>query len=151
MSDMHYIEKFANAQLQQAINNGMRAHQLTSLVHALKAEADALTPGGGYIVAYAAKNMGLVEQSPSEGNRPELQNAYLTTCVTGYSRYHLNVIFADRLSRNVLEDIESDLRELYGRHGNCFYLVSIIPLGLVDREGFQCAKIPTMSRQERGD
>ncbi|MFB2830292.1 hypothetical protein ACE1BS_11885 [Aeromonas jandaei] len=59
MSEMHYIEKFAKAQLQQAVNNRMGGAQLAALVNALKAEADALTPGGGYIVSYAVKDMGL--------------------------------------------------------------------------------------------
>lgn len=151
MSDMHYIAKFAQAQLQRALDNGMGVDQVGAMVCALKAEAEALTPGGGYIVTYVAKNMKLVEQSVSGSDQPALQNAYLTTCVTGYSRYHLNVIFADRLSRTVLEDIESDLRGLHGRHDDSFYLVSIIPLGIVDGEGFQRTEISTMSRQERGD
>lgn len=140
MSDMHYIAKFAEQQLADAIAKGMSAEQLDALIHALKAEADALTPGGGYVVAYVAKDMAVVERPPSEsadqGKSAKLENAYLVTCITGYSTYHQDVLFADRLSGTLLAEIESDLRSVHGQAGNCFQLVSIVPLGMVDRTGF---------------
>ncbi|MFB2903697.1 hypothetical protein ACE1BH_01865 [Aeromonas jandaei] len=140
MSDMHYIAKFAEKQLADAIAKGMSAEQLDALIHALKAEADALTPGGGYVVAYVAKDMDLVEKPPSEdieqGKPTDLQNAYLVTCITGYSTYHQNVVFAERLSGALLAEIESNLRSVHGQPGNCFQLASIVPLGMVERTGF---------------
>ncbi|MCS3769278.1 hypothetical protein HNP12_003391 [Aeromonas hydrophila] len=140
MSDMHYIAKFAEKQLADAITKGMSAEQLDALIHALKAEADALTPGGGYVVAYMAKDMELVERPSSEpadqGKPAKLENAYLVTCITGYSTYHQKVLFADRLSGTLLAEMESDLRSVLGQTGNCFQLASIIPLGIVDRTGF---------------
>lgn len=141
MSDMHYIAKFAEKQLADAIAKGMNVEQLDALIHALKAEADALTPGGGYVVAYVAKDMALVERPSSEpadqGKPAKLENAYLVTCITGYSTYHQDVLFADRLSGTLLTEIESDLRSVHGQAGNCFQLASIVPLGMVDRTGFR--------------
>ena len=140
MSDMHYIAKFAEKQLADAIAKGMNAEQLDALIHALEAEADALTPGGGYVVAYVAKDMALVERPSSEpadqGKPANLQNAYLVTCITGYSNYHQSVVFAERLSGALLADIESDLRSAHERPGNGFQLASIVPLGMVERTGF---------------
>ncbi|MGU5676932.1 hypothetical protein ACV1C4_17765 [Aeromonas hydrophila] len=140
MSDMHYIAKFAEKQLADAIAKGMSAEQLDALIHALKAEADALTPGGGYVVAYVAKDMALVERPPSEsddqGKSAKLENAYLVTCITGYSAYHQNVVFAERLSGTLLAEIESNLRSVHGQPGSCFQLASIVPLGMVERTGF---------------
>ncbi|HDN9511153.1 hypothetical protein [Aeromonas salmonicida] len=140
MSDMHYIAKFAEKQLADAVARGMSAEQLDARIHAMKAEADALTPGGGYVVAYVAKNMDRIERSPSgdieQGKPTDLQNAYLVTCITGYSAYHQNVVFAERLSGTLLAEIESNLRSVHGQPGSCFQLASIVPLGMVERTGF---------------
>lgn len=65
-----------------------------------------------------------------------LQNAYLVTCITGYSTYHQNVVFAERLSGTMLADIESEMMSVHGQPGNCFQLASIVPLGMVDKAGF---------------
>jgi hypothetical protein len=140
MSEMHYIAKFAEKQLADAKEKGMCGEQLDALIYALKTEADALTPGGGYVVAYMAKDMTLVERLPSEPadqvKPANLENAYLVTCITGYSTYHQNVVFAERLSGTMLADIESEMMSAHGQPGNCFQLVSIVPLGMVDKAGF---------------
>ncbi|WP_421179314.1 hypothetical protein [Aeromonas enteropelogenes] len=66
MSEMHYIAKFAEKQLADAKEKGMCSECLAALLNALYAEADALTPGGGFVVAHVAKELDLLEELPNE-------------------------------------------------------------------------------------
>lgn len=66
MSEMHYIAKFAEKQLADAKEKGMCSECLAALLNALSAEADALTPGGSFVVAHVAKELDLLEELPGE-------------------------------------------------------------------------------------
>ena len=64
----------------------------------------------------------------------QLINAYLATCITGYSRYQHEVFLVKRMSRSAIEMIEKSMRLTYAKSGNEFQLASIVPIGQMTEE-----------------
>lgn len=135
MSEMHYIAKFAEKQLADAKEKGMCGEHLAALLNALYAEADALTPGGGFVVAHVAKEMDLLEELPEE--TIALRNAYLFTCVVGYSKYVHKVVAANVLSPALIESAVSEIRQVHAEPNCSFQFVGVTPLGMMSSEGLR--------------
>lgn len=64
----------------------------------------------------------------------QLLNAYLATCITGYSRYQHEIFLVKRMSNSALEMIEKSMRLTYAKPGAEFQLASIVPIGQMTAE-----------------
>ncbi|EOG6957469.1 ASCH/PUA domain-containing protein [Aeromonas salmonicida] len=69
-----------------------------------------------------------------ENDKGQLINAYLATCITGYSRYQHEVFLVKKMSRSEIEMIEKSMRLTYAKPGNEFQLATIVPIGQMTEE-----------------
>lgn len=69
-----------------------------------------------------------------QNEKGQLINAYLATCITGYSRYQHEVFLVKKVSPSAIEMIEKSMRLKYSVADCSFELASIVPIGQMTEE-----------------
>ena len=87
-----------------------------------------------FVTDYAQQQDYVVFGMKAVEEEGQLINAYLATCITGYSRYQHEVFLVKRMSRSAIEMIEKSMRLTYAKPGNEFQLASIVPIGQMTEE-----------------
>lgn len=87
-----------------------------------------------FITDYAQQQGFVVFGMKEVEEEGQLINAYLATCITGYSRYQHEVFLVKRMSCSALEMIEKSMRLTYAKPGAEFQLASIVPIGQMTEE-----------------
>ncbi|WP_254203547.1 DUF3850 domain-containing protein [Aeromonas sp. FDAARGOS 1407] len=87
-----------------------------------------------FVTDYAQKPGYVVFGMKEVEEEGQLINAYLATCITGYSRYQHEVFLVKRMSCSALEMIEKSMRLTYAKPGAEFQLASIVPIGQMTEE-----------------
>lgn len=92
-----------------------------------------------FVTDYAQKQGYVVfgMKPTDEQEKSQLINAYLATCITGYSRYQHEVFLVKKMSRSAIEMIEKSMRLTYAKPGNEFQLATIVPIGQMTEEDLQ--------------
>lgn len=67
----------------------------------------------------------------------QLVNAYLATCITGYSSYHHEVFLVKEMSVSAIKMIEKSMKLTFAKPGNEFQFAGITPIGQMTEENLQ--------------